>query len=482
VFPSNLEYLRELNLRGCNIDDTNLALLLASPAGSSLQSLLLGNATKITGRFLLEVPSVPALTELDLRLTQLDDATLMALLSAERLPSLTSLDVSQCGELVRPRVSHPSLRRFSALKCRSLSELVFLACPALEHLNASLNFALSTLDLSGCDGALLGREHIDTAHSAIRSFVPPGMSSGAAAVGNMGAAGTAAAAAPGSRQGSAPSSPLRMGAAPGSGAVVPPLPLSEMPATRPHGGGYAYSTAAYREYRSSLASSFSSSFNMSPSSGSPPRPGATRPLTGMAALSLGASAAPGAAGSPARRGRGLEASGTAGASSSSSSSSSVRRSSLGSGTGTSSSASSALPAPSSLPFSPNRSIRSVEQCVGEERVRELEAKLLAEQMRLSQLQAWTQALAASAAQNAAAASAQRPLAQQQQSASDLKNATVTCYGLKKQLAVAKAKLKKEQRDAEAAAAAAETAAAIAADTAEDDGAKAAVAEEGSSQD
>jgi hypothetical protein len=446
IFPDNLSNLRELNCRQCNLDDTNLSLLLSSSAGLSIESLVLWNAVKVTGTFLLhpEVGVLPNLTHLDLRQTPINDDTLVQMMSSGKLPSLTILDLRECASMVRARVSHQGLKVLSARRCINLQSLEVDA-PALVSLDASLNFGLSLLDIASC--VSLTSNHIDLSHSSIATtnIVRPV---------RQGSSGT-----------SAPASPLVRGA---TSAVVPP---DDLLASRPLG---AFSGAAYREYRTQ-AHSFATA------SGSPSRRGAVGPTTGLAALSLS-----GGSGSPSRLNRALDlGSAAAGATDSSgasaafdmlplhshmqrfqmlnsSNSGAVRRGSQGasnanaqaaaaasaSAAAASSSTSDAKPSSSSSSTSSSSSssgfhfIRSVDLCVSEARVHDLETKLAAEQERLATLQAQAQGQASA------------PAEAQQAHALQVKDASVTCYGLKKQLAVARAKLKKEQREAAAAAVAA----------------------------
>jgi len=151
LFPPNLMQLEELCLNGCSIDDTNLSLLLnSSSMAPPLHTLLLRNCSLVSGRDL----SGSLLRELDLRgCSLLSDSTLAEILANERCPALKILHVSQCSQLHHSSINHPVLRSLNISHCHELRSLT-IAAPSLRRLDASCNMSLSQLDLSGCTSQL----------------------------------------------------------------------------------------------------------------------------------------------------------------------------------------------------------------------------------------------------------------------------------------------------------------------------------------
>ena len=490
VFPPGLSKLRELYARGCSLSDENLALLLNSEAGLSLEVLILRNCNKVTGRGLTRGPR---LRELDLRLTQLTDELLAELLAHDRLPQLRVLNIAQCSKLLSPVLAHGSLEVLDASSCAALKSLT-LATPSLKTVDVSLCFSLTQLDLSECSKL----QSLNAQHSTAVHVTSPLMHA--------------------SRDNGSSITPLMLA---GNGGLVENGLYAASAALGPKDAASrplrAYSgAAAYREYTSqtraaqsntaasrepSSASSSSSSSGAGTGAGSssqlsgskigsssassssavafgakgnaslfdsvplPAHGGAKRELAmthsarpvvynsdayGLARTPPRASHVPASAssvaasestppGSPARRIQQQlsPASRTAAAGGSPprrrSSHPSLAPAPAAAAAASPAVASASLPPLSPPASSPHRGIRSVDVCILEENVASLESKLAAETSALATLLAQP----VDGADAAAAAWA-----------SNVKDTKLQIYGLKKQLQVQRAKLKKEMRRVE----------------------------------
>jgi hypothetical protein len=162
IFPPTMPFLQELCLRGCSVSDENMKSFFATPSVSSLTILNLRNNPKISGRYIRS----SILLELDLRLTQLTDVLLSDLLM--KCPSLRTLFVGQCEKLIQVNVKHDSLLEFDLAHCSNLRSAI-LDASNLLRVDASMNFALATLDVSRC----IQLQTVNIQYSSLVSITPP---------------------------------------------------------------------------------------------------------------------------------------------------------------------------------------------------------------------------------------------------------------------------------------------------------------------
>ena len=162
ILPSHLTRLHELSLRGCIINDRNLDELFSTASVDSLISLNLRNCADVTGGLIRS----NVLVEVDLWATVVNDRSLSDLL--HQCPNLRRLLIGQCKKLIAPDMRHQRLEELELSQCPNVRRMT-VEGEALRQIDASLNFSLTHLDLSQCPQLAA----INVQHSSLANIIQP---------------------------------------------------------------------------------------------------------------------------------------------------------------------------------------------------------------------------------------------------------------------------------------------------------------------
>ena len=143
----SLPALSEVSLRSTNVSDDDVtALAKAAPLLSHLNLSACVNVTALSTAF-------ESLVQLDLSYCSLSDASLSAMFAAY-LPRLLSASFDHCGGLVAPTVCHGTVEELTFVCCRGMDSLA-VDCPSLTSIDLSSNHALSSVSMSSPTAASL---------------------------------------------------------------------------------------------------------------------------------------------------------------------------------------------------------------------------------------------------------------------------------------------------------------------------------------